>query len=383
MSAENVKKEDLFTEEMVQDVAKELGLSAEENEMVSRIREILNGVNLPESEEMSPDTVIAEDYDSNLFSMVEEESAKTDLIDIAINGIKNKELPMEELLDRSDKIFPGITEDDLLKLLDVARRYKNNEDFSVYNALPKIAQDAIKVQAGGLDRSGINLFAKLAIEELCTEVFDMTLDKEVIDFNEALKEALDIADITQLYSRFIRDRIEKELIIKADALEEGGFNDGAAVLRRCSHAFTDSYTFSRLREALTGKTKRKLYKDNEFYNRYCNEFNAKNANSKFKITDVYEFGRVLDKMAPVIGIDKDDVLMLVILFCKTCKNYNPDDTVDSIFMYYTIRNVLNMEHHNIIGAGAKEPDEFDQLIIDNIASLVNDIHMIVNERRNG
>lgn len=382
MSAENVKKEELFTEEMVQDVAKELGLSAEENERISRIREILNGTNLPEPEEISPDTVMAEDYDSDLFTMVEKESEKINLIDIAIDGIKNKEIPIEELLDRSRKIFPDITEDDLIILLDVAKRYRDNEDFSVYNALPKIIQDAIKVQAGGLDRSGINLFAKLAIEELCTEVFDMTLDKEAIDFNEALKEALDIPDITQLYEGFVRDRMEKELVIKADALEKGGFSDGAAVLRRCSQAFTDSYTFSRLREALTGKTKRKLYKDNEFYNRYCNEFNAKNASSKFKITDVYEFGRVLDKMAPAIGIDKDDVLMLVILFCKTCQNYDPNDTADGVFMYYTIRNVLNMEHHSIIGVGAKKPDEFDQLIIDNIASLVNDIHMIVNERRN-
>lgn len=383
MDAENTKQDELFTEEMAEQVAKELGLSAEENERIAKIREILNGNGVVgDDEEISPSTVMAEDYDSDLFAEVEKESQTIDLIDIAINGIESDTIKIDDILERSKEVLSDVSEDDIMQMLKVAQRYRKGEDFSVFKELPTAVQATIRKEAGVMDRATLNLFAKMAIEEFCTEVIDVTLEKETIDFNESLQKALQIPDITQLYEGYVRDRMEKELITKAEALEAAGYYDGAKVLRGCSEAFTDSYTFSRMRAAITGKTKRKLYKDNDFYNRYCNEFNAKIAGSKFKITDVFELGRVLDSLAPIIGITKDDVLMFVILFCKTCQNYDANNTTDGIFMYYSIRNILNMEHHSLLPPINKEPDEFDQTIIDNIASLVNDIHVIVNERSN-
>lgn len=383
MDAENTKQDELFTEEMAEQVAKELGLSAEENERIAKIREILNGNGVVgDEEEISPSTVMAEDYDSDLFAEVEKESQTIDLIDIAINGIESDTIKIDDILERSKEVLSDVSEDDIMQMLKVAQRYRKGEDFSVFKELPAAVQATIRKEAGIMDRATLNLFAKMAIEEFCTEVIDVTLEKETIDFNESLQKALQIPDITQLYEGYVRDRMEKELITKAEALEAAGYYDGAKVLRGCSEAFTDSYTFSRMRAALTGKTKRKLYKDNDFYNRYCNEFNAKIAGSKFKITDIFELGRVLDSLAPIIGITNDDVLMFVILFCKTCQNYNANNTTDGIFMYYSIRNILNMEHHSLLPPINKEPDEFDQTIINNIASLVNDIHVIVNERSN-
>lgn len=381
--SENTKQDELFTEEMAEQVAKELGLSAEENERIAKIREILNGGGGADIEEDIPaDIVMAEDYDSDLFKMVEEESKGVDLIDIAINGVENDRIPIEEILLRSKEILPDVSKEDIMQMLKVSQRYRKGEKFNIFEELPKTVQGIIMKECGSVDKSTLKLFSKMVIEEFCTEVIDVTLDREAIDFNEALQKTLQIPDITQLYEGYVRDRMEKELKVKAEALEENGFHDGAAVLRGCSEAFTDSYTFKRMRDALVGKTRRKLYKDNEFYNRYCNEFNSKIASSKFKITDVYELGRVLDKLAPIIGITKDDVLMFVILFCKTCQNYDANNTTDGIFMYYTIRNILNMEHHGLTAPENKEPDEFDQIIINNIASLVNDIHVIVNERSN-
>lgn len=383
MDVENTKQGEFFTEEMAEQVAKELGLSAEENETIAKIREILNGNGVVgDEEEISPSTVLAEDYDSDLFAEVEKESQKVDLIDIAINGIESDTIKIDDILERSKEVLSDVSEDDIMQMLKVAQRYRKGEDFSVFKELPAAVQATIRKEAGVMDRATLNLFAKMAIEEFCTEVIDVTLEKETIDFNESLQKALQIPDITQLYEGYVRDRMEKELITKAEALEAAGYYDGAKVLRGCSEAFTDSYTFSRMRAALTGKTRRKLYKDNEFYNRYCNEFNSKIAGSKFKITDIYELGRVLDKLAPIIGISNDDVLMFVILFCKTCQNYDANETTNGIFMYYTIRNILNMEHHSLLPPVSKEPDEFDQTIINNIASLVNDIHVIVNERSN-
>lgn len=384
MESVNNTKEELFTEEMAQKVADELGASAEENEQIKMIRGVLNnGGVLPEGQDESidPDTVMAENYDANLFDLVEEESKKVNLIDIAINGINNDEFDIEELIKRSNTIFPAAEKNDVIALINVAKRYRDKENFSVYSELPKTIQDTIKAEAGGADKATLNLFAKMVIEEFITEVLDMTMEKESIDFNESLKEALDMPDVTQLYQGYIRERFEKDLIEKANALEAES-PKGAEVLRRCSTAFTDSYTFNRMRDAIKGKVRRKLYKDIEFYSRFCNDFNAKNKTSKFRINDVFEMGRVLDKMAPIIGISNEDVMMLVVLFCKTCQNLNPNDVSDGVFMYYTIRNILNMEHHHLVGLGASDPDEFDQQIIDNIALLVNDIHVMINERSN-
>lgn len=378
----NDVKDETFNEEALEKLSEELKLSAEENERISKIRDILNGGGVTTTEEVDPDTVMAEDYDSDLFAMVEEESKKIDLIDIAISGIESNKIPLEEIVSKSSSVLPGVPAEDVLTMVKVAQKYRKDEDFSVYNALPESVKAIIKKEAGILDKTALNMFSKLVLEEFCTEVLDVTFEKEAIDFNESLKEALNIPDITDLYKGYIRQSMETELLDKAAALEKEGFVDGAKVLRDCSQSFTDSYTFVRLREAIKGKTRRKLYKDNESYDRYCNDFNYKIQKSKFKITDVFELGRVLDKLSPVIGISKDDVLMLVILFCKTCQNYDANNTSDGIFMYYTIRNILNMEHHSVVGAAAVELDEFDQVIIDNIALLVNDIHTIVNERSN-
>lgn len=368
---------------MVESVAKELGASAEDNEKLKRLREILNG-NVPEelkNATFEPEVATAENYDSDLFDMVDKEAKNVDLIDIAINGIENQTFPIEELITRSKGIFPDVEKEDILELIKVAKRFKSGEDFSVYNSLPEGIKKVIKREAaaGGASNISLNLFAKLVVEEFCTEVFDITMEKEAIDFNAALKETLDIPDITLMYEGYIREKMEVELKQKADALEEE-FPNAAAVLRKCSQAFTDSYTFNRMRDAITGKTKRKLYKDNEFYNRFCNEFNAKIKPSKFRINDVYELGRVLDKLSPITKLDKEDVLTFVILFCKTCSNMDVNDTSDALFMYYSIRNILNMEHHGLIGPGAKEPDDFDRTILNNIVLLIDDIHVIVNER---
>lgn len=384
MDAE-MTKDELFTEEMVESVAKELGISAENNERVKRIREILNG-DVPDElktadGEIIPDLAVAENYDADLFDLVHKEAENINLIDIAINGIENNTIDIEELVSRSNGIFPDVSREDVLDLIKVAKRYKDGEEFSIYNALPEGIKKVIKMEsaASGVNATSLNLFAKMLIEEFCVEVFDVTMEKEAIDFNVALKQALNIPDITQLYEGYIREKMEVELIQKADALQEE-FPNGAAVLRRCSEAFTDSYTLTRMRAAITGKTRRKLYKDNEFYNRYCNEFNASIKGSKFRINDVFELGRVLDKLSPIIGIDKEDVLMFVILFCKTCVHLDSNDTADALFMYYSIRNILNMEHHGLVGEEKNEPDEFDQTLINNIASLINDIHVIINER---
>lgn len=379
-------EEEGFTEDMMQQVADELNLGAESNERVKKLRDILNGkAEYDDKEEIDPTILNLPDTNVDLFNEIEaDQSNDVNLIDIAINGINANTISMEEISKSVSESIPDLDPTDIAAMLNVAKRYKDGEHFNVYDALPKKIQQGIMTQAvdSGLDKKQMNLFAKLFIEEFCSDIFNVTMEKEAIDFNQALQQALDIPDITQLYEDYIKDKMEVELMNKAKELEVD-FPAGAEILRTCSTSFTESYKFTRQRAALTGKVRRKLYKDNAFYNRFCNEFNHANKNSKFKIPDIYEFGRVLDKLAPTIGITSDDVLALVILTAKTCINYNSSDTASATFMYYTLRNVMNIEHHRGVINNSSKPvfSDFDQEIINNIVSLVTEMRTISEERR--
>lgn len=382
MGTENTNtKDEVISEEFLNKISTELQASAEENEKLKRIRELLNSTNTVEQfdpDDSSINTANAADFD--LLEKEAEELPTVNLIDIAIDGIKSGDINVDQISDNCKDIFPGCSKDDIIQVINIAKRYKDGEDFSIFGAMPDNLKKIIRLQAGTLNKSDINLCAKMLIEEFCTEVFSVTMEKECIDFNAAIKEALSIPDITTLYTEHIKEKMEVDLINKADALQEE-FPNAAKVLRDCSAAFTDSHTFSKMREAIKGKVKRKLYKDNDFYNRYCNEFNTKNEKSKFKINDIFEVGRVLSLLSPVIGIDDEDIKMFVILLCKTCSNMDSNNTADGIFMYYSIRNILNMEHHDLLSPISKKPDGFDADVISNIQSLIKDIHMIVDERR--
>lgn len=387
-----VELPEYFTEEkLLQDVANTLKESAEANERIKKLREILNSPSdgsIPYNDTINPE-------DNDVMSFVDEpdkedNAENINLIDIAINGIRDKKLSIDDLRNRSKDFMPNASDQTIMDLLEVAKRYKAGEKFNIYSALPKPIQIMINMNAGDYanNRSMLNSAANLLMDQFCTEVLDAAMGQEIIDFNYAIKEALDIPSIVEMYEGYTRDRFSTELINKADKLEAEGFEAGAKVLRDCSQAYVDTYTFDRQIKALTGKTRRKLYKDNSDYSRYVGEFNTRIAKTPYKTRDVHEMTKALTQLKPFTGMDDDDIVAFVILFIKTSAFLDANNTADAMFMCYSIQNITNMSHHGFIEAYTVAPKvfdkkipEFDQLIINNIRKLVDIMHQIKEERK--
>lgn len=379
-----VEVPEYFTEEKLQEVADTLKESAESNERINKLREILKS---------DTSSSIGINDDSEEMSSYIDEPDKTDdvnLIDIAINGIKEKKLSVDDLKNRSKDFMPNASEQTIMELLEVAKRYKAGEKFNIYSALPKPLQIMINMNAGDYanNRSMLNSAANLLMDQFCTEVLDAAIGQEIVDFNYAIKEALNIPSIVEMYEGYTRDRFSKELIDKAEKLEAEGFEAGAKVLRDCSQAYVDTYTFERQIKSLTGRIKRKLYKDNYDYSRYVGEFNTRIAKTPYKTRDVHEMAKTLQQLKPFTGMDDDDIAAFVILFIKTSALLDANSTADAMFMCYSIQNITNMSHHGFIQVSDIAPEaseqkvpEFDQLIINNIRKLVDIMHQIKEERK--
>lgn len=383
---------DYFNDQNLEDVTKALGDSAEENERIKKLREILElDAKSKDIEDVEPELGESSDIPGVISSENLDTSEYSDLnlIDIAINGIKEKKLSLDDIKNRSKDFMPMASDDTIMQMLEVARRYKAGERFSIYGALPKPLQIMLMHGAGefGNNRSMLNASANLLMDQFCTEVLDAAMGQEIVDFNYAIKEAFNIPSIVEMYEGYTRDRFSKELVEKAEKLEAEGFKAGAKVLRDCSQAYIDTYTFVRQKAALTGKTKRKLYKDNWDYSRYVEEFNYRISKTPYKTRDVNEMGKTLQELKMYTGMDDEDIKAFVILFVKTCNTLDPNNTADAMFMCYSIQNITNIHHHEFLQVKTAAPEisdisvpEFDQQIIDGIRELVCIMHNIKAER---
>ena len=144
-------------------------------------------------------------------------------------------------------------------------------------------------------------------------------------------------------------------------------------------SFKDSYTFKPMynkfdTDSKTRKALRKDINDKSRYMRYFNEFNYKNEKSLYKMNEAGQFGRALFDIVlhskeftldeEENTFDQNDVRKFLILFFKTCENLNANDLKDSAYMYYTMKNIVELSN----------PDEantpFGGELISNIKELL-------------
>lgn len=315
--------------------------------------------------------------DDLLFSDLDDGTVGVDIVDTTIEKMLSSDEEAEVLKSGLKDTFK-ISDNDVLQMLDVIKRYRKNEKFSVFNALPDSIKVMVRQQIGeaAVDRANLNLFSKLMIEEFVTEILDKGVEHDIIDFQKSIQETLgSIPNIVEMYSDTIRENMEQELIKKAEEIQETN-PEGAAIYRGCAKAFTDSYTFTRQREILKdGKVRRKLYKEEYAYKRYCDEFNCKNEKTQFSIRDIYKLGQsMITSIAPMLDLDEHDVATFVILFIKSCRDLDHNKTEDAMYMYYSIFNIINLEYYD--GKG-----EFGRIVLTNIKMLFNDIWKAIGRDR--
>lgn len=258
----------------------------------------------------------------------------------------------------------SISDEATYKILNIILKLKNGENIpNLYNELP----EEIKTQVQKLAiESGIstNNMAKMVMETFISQV---NIDKEIIDFQTAMNNTLDIPDILDMYTEHIRDTMEIKTLESADRLEEGGEKDKANLLRQVSKAFTDSYTFTSLLNFLytDKKAKKRIDKDVKDYKNFCWSFDYNNQNSRFAINSSYDILPTLERLFEEDeSITSDDIKKFVILFCKRCEGLNCNDVVDAAYMYYSIKNIITLNYIEELKT------DFSKTILNNVKSVI-------------
>lgn len=347
----------VLTEEQVKEVSNVLEDQNKDNPIIKRAREIGQPV------EDTLDDELPEDVE-NAF----QEGVGMDLFEASTRSMReDSEFSSSVIKGVSDKF--NLDPEEVSQIMDIAKRYRAGEKFSLYGAMPERAQKAINEQilsTGNVpDRHSRSLFTELFIEEFNSEIVDKYLDKSTVEFNKSIAETLgSITNIVDMYAGHIRYMMEVDLKKKAEATD----NEAAkAIYLGCSEAFTRSYTYTDIIRALDiyPKARRKLYKDNFQINRYCNEFNHRNQTTKYSIRNVEQLtDSMIEHLGSELNISQADAEAFTILFIKSTMNLDLTKLVDSIYVYYVIFNIVNLGFDT-------NKSKFYHVVVNNIKKVFN------------
>lgn len=257
----------------------------------------------------------------------------------------------------------GLTEEETQQLYSLILKYKAKEKFNIYNELPATVRNMVDNIAMSKNPKVLTEVSKNILEFFINQLH---MEQEFIDLQESLKKELEIPGVVDMYAEHLIKSMEVDLIKKADEIEEAN-PDKAKQLRQVSATFSDTYKFTlqRLELASNPKIVKKLNKDLKKFNRHCMEFNYKYQNSKFKITDVSLLVNCLERHLGE-DISTDDIKKFVLLFTNITRNMSDKNIIEHTFMYYTIKNILTIEH-------LQKDNEFYINMIKNITDVINEI----------
>lgn len=285
-------------------------------------------------------------------------------VQVKVDTISDK--AAEKLKSSLQIIDDKLSSEDVTGLIDIINRKKAGEKFNVYNALPDAFKNQVKklcMQTGSVNIQTLNAAANSIVLHFMNE---LTVDQEFIDFEESLKKELNVTDgLMEMFNKRQKELMEEKLLRDADKLQEK-FPDKAEMLRKISASFKEAYTFDKWKEALNKNRKFKP-KNREMskYERVFEDFNRKYEHSKFRINNVGLIVNTLDRVLPKEDITNEDIIGFAVSFCKYTVNMSPENVDEHTFMYYTIKNILTLDHVDV------EESEFSQLLIKNILEIIN------------
>ncbi|MGL5752488.1 MAG: hypothetical protein ACRCXT_18275 [Paraclostridium sp.] len=275
-----------------------------------------------------------------------------------IAGIKNANVTYSDILEGKDQdILDDIEKDslsevtgmdlsdeDATKLFALVTKLNNGEKANWYHELP----ESLKGMVDGIGiNENIRIKNKLAKDVLEYFVNQTKVDKAYIDLQESLKNEMEFKGLSDVYADHLRSTMEEELIKKAEHLTDIGEIEKANNLAKISLIYSGTYTFDYLRGFLLDdykKIMKSLRKDVKKFNRHVREFNYKYENSKFKINDISLLLNTIKRSELGEKYNETRIKMFIILITKYCRDMKSDDIYDHTFMYYTIKNILFLDH---------------------------------------
>lgn len=299
------------------------------------------------------------------------------LLELENEDIKRIELDWDGYVESVKSLYPEITDEEVKDLFITVGRYKRNEDFPYFNALPKTIKDELNSFAVNIEGSNMNQL-KMLKNSLAKELFDIIINnnyssKAFTDLSRFATGEINAAKdelggSVHEFNYNLRNQFEIEFIKKAEELEESEDEkdlEQAAKIRKVSRMYTQSYTYEDMYEAYkNGKIKVKSIQVEKF-NRTCSEFNRKYYSSTFNINDVGMTIGVLDRVLKG-EYNINCIKKFIVAFINYTKNFTPNNVDEHVFMYYFIQNILALD--------VKVTDEafagFNELVMNNIHNFI-------------
>lgn len=276
---------------------------------------------------------------------------------------------------------------ELQELFKAIEKFRNDEKVT-YNDMPAtIKKEITKSITSMTDRSGSaiyvgnkelrNQMAREFITTVIQDSFTEEFSKTMIDLQQEI-DKISKTEISKIYSNTTirqRDILENKTLEIAKDIESKE-PEKAELLRSVSHAFKQSYLLEEMYKTCrdTGKLRVKNI-ELEKPSRVYNEFNMKYEKSKYTIKNIGILEPILDRHLPEY-IDMQYIRKFLIVFCKYCRNMNPNNIQEHVFMYYFITNITSLD---LFDKNNTEDKEFYDQIINNIVKFIELIKMRENK----
>ena len=326
--------------------------NATESEVVMMRTDVMTGQSIP----MGP---------ASSFNTDPSKLSIDDCIDNLPESIYDVNIEDGDILELSKEF--NINELDTAKLLTVAKRYQNKEEFCLFDELPKSIQASITkelLEIGNCTKNTKKLFAESFITNILSEI---GMDKYQVEFDKMIKDAFseDIPELSDTLIDNIRTRKE-QLYASSDKLVENGFIDKAEKLREIADACEEAYLQTEFKQAIKDHSIKIKKIELEQYNKVFRNFDMKYEKSVYNIRTVSCIPMILNRILPVDEFSTDDIMKFAVAFCKYTMNMQPSDPEEHSYMYYTIDTIIALE----MKTTSKDNEAFVKKVIDNIKECI-------------
>lgn len=261
----------------------------------------------------------------------------------------------------------NISDESIKEFLKIIEKYNKTKEDVKYKDLPKEFQDIITkfaIQSGhSVNEIGFynirNEIAQMFIDETITNI---GIDDIVASYYREVENIYKATD--DHISTIIKDYADKRSKIIEDAAKNITDPEKKKVAENIIDSIHDAYALERLIEcAKEHKIKIKNY-DLERPEKVYRDFLYKYQNSPSNIYSINVVASVLRRH--LNSDDPKDTDRFLILFCKFCRDYNPEDIAQHSFMYYVTYNIVLLDAYK-----NKEYDEFAPDFLDNIRKVIS------------
>jgi hypothetical protein len=334
-----------------------------------------NGVIAPTLEENdTEDELNALDFDK-LVEQAEKGLTESDL---------NVDITAEDLAEQVKKetvYFKDLdlTNDEIIELLQVVKRYQNKENFNIFKAFPAKIQEELNKYLGINGVAGFSVEANTTrntISEIILDEFihNISLNKYTMDFQKEM-DALE-NKINEEFSKMYMDYSkERENYIKSIMEGENIDETKKEAIGNILDSINDGYALERVKKA-AGKIRIKhieLEKPKKAFDNIINKYSTSTQN----IYSPYTAYNVLVRHLKDKATD-EDVLKFFIVLCKFCMNYSPMNPVEHAFMYYAMYNPILLDVYK-----GEEYDNFSEGYLGNVLEVINIINGGKNNESTG